>query len=186
MGALAVTTLGGCYFNLDTESSRGGGGAFSTDVDEWDRSAETGSTAETLSVAEAEMSGDLGEVRDFSGELWLTEAYGGDDYLSVELQAEDRGRWAAMNRIEIVGTFDELEEGQVYELDDHHAGANLQVDVLGCSGTERHFWDYDTYADRVELVVEPGQQEGSKRVSYTAHFDHRGATQQVAGQFEVY
>ena len=196
MGMVAGTaalSMGGCYFDFDSfdgydepppPSARAGFDGY-------------GGVEQALEVRNGAIAGSMGDVEGFSGGVFLEEGWGYEGYSSVQLQAQDRSAgWATMAQLEVDGGLSGLEEGRVYQFEGYAnydesgiiGGARAHVRVLGCSGPAAGTWEFDTYADDVQVRLTPGSEAGFQRVDYRAHFSGSSSgatTQEVWGSFEV-
>lgn len=146
---------------------------------------------DAVDVRGSVIAGDVGDVTNFRGAVWLEQGYSGPGFASVEIQARNEGRaGAVMNMVSFEGGLDhpDLVPGAVlrFSRDDFRYGeASLHVSVLGCSGSQPNDWEYDDTADQVEVrVVDPGI-EGYIQIDYVATFSHRGRYQTIEGSFQA-
>lgn len=133
----------------------------------WDTDDDISYGTNELNVTEADMSGDLGTVTDFSGQADIEESYAYPGYTYIEAHAVGRGWWT-MTGINLDVDLQDLEVGGIYE-----------ANVLGCSGPRRNDFDYDGYADRATVEVYEGDAPGSIELVYHAEWDDAGPTTQT-------
>lgn len=155
---LGLGLLPGCYFDFDTWGGDPGE----------PMGAGPGYAESNLSVADAEMSGDLGNVR-FEGRAEVRSAHEHGGFARIELH-NTRRAWS-MNAISIEG-FDRLQSGEHYvsgsRAPDEARTTRPYVEVLGCSGPTDGNFDYDVYAEQVDVWVE--DVDGQRRIDYVATF----------------
>jgi hypothetical protein len=156
-------------------------------------------TDDPLVVSDATLAGDMGQVRGFSDDEPLHNAYGYQGYSTVEIHARGTvGTEAAMGILEVSGGLDhpDLQPGAHFEFSmyDYTSYGSLDrplaMDLVGCSGPTEGDWVFDSLADSLEVDVSEGSTEGNLAIDFTATFtayDETGATQvqTVVGGFET-
>ncbi len=130
-----------------------------------------------LSVTEPEVSGQLGDVSASASASYVSNAYGDTAYANVDVRTRSRSG-VLMNMISLEG-LDSIEIGRTYVFNDSYnvEGTNVFASVVGCSGPDDGVWTTDTTADRVEVQVEAGPQDGTVEVHFNADFDNGDSSQ---------
>lgn len=149
------------------------------------------STESVAQVGQAEMfQGTLGQIEGFASEAAELRISGSGSYATVRIDAVNTtARWWAMNNLTISGGLDHAALRPGAHLTFSRTGTatgatGLRVTALGCSGPSRGNYTYDHTAERVDVDVLPGTEEGRNRMVFTAHYAHEGAMQTVQGSFE--
>lgn len=135
------------------------------------------------------LSGDLGAVRGFEGNIWQESGYEYGDVASIQVDSRNRDEgWAVMAALTVEGGLDhpDLVPGAVFTFrgDDYGYGYDaerLYVSLLGCSGPADAYWEFDQTADEVTLQVQEGSTPDHRRIAYTGTWSD-GST--VSGTLE--
>lgn len=143
-----------------------------------------------LEVRNESLSGTLGEVRGFEGNIWMESGYdyGGVASLQVDAKSTEED-WAVMAALTIEGGLDhpDLVPGAVltFRYDDYSCdysgeeSRQLHVSLLGCSGPADAYWEYDVTADEVTIEVQDGSTPESRRIAYTGTWSDGSTVQGV-------
>ncbi len=176
---LAIATLSTGCFGFDWDS-------LFEDSYEYD----DGDYAGNLQTQRASLSGAIADVS-VSHAATSVDSWG-DEYGSDVTVTVDTGAGAAMTVVEIDGDphLPEVRPGDRVTVYDSRGGIgaahDVDVRVLGCSGPEVGYWDYDGYADHVVVHVERYYDNPRIiRYDYTATFSDYGETSRIDGSFEV-
>lgn len=171
--ALGISSLGlsGCFL----DGRRGLFGreepAPETDDGTWDDPAPT--TYGTLDVTWTQLDGQLG-----GHALALADVTGtatGDWGTTLEVETTQGGTWALF-RLSLDEDLyaDGLADGTVMS-----TTTGEYVDLMGCTGPSPGNFDYDGYAERVDVAVFEGAVAGTREVEITATFVEGGVERQV-------
>ena len=144
-----------------------------------------------LEVRNESLTGTLGEVRGFEGNIWMESGYdyGGVASLQVDAKSTEED-WAVMAALTIEGGLDhpDLVPGAVltFRYDDYSyysdygaESPQLHVSLLGCSGPADSYWEYDVTADEVTIEVQEGSTPESRRIAYTGTWSDGSTVQGV-------
>ncbi|MEM6957406.1 MAG: hypothetical protein AAF411_20815 [Myxococcota bacterium] len=161
---LLLSLFSGCYFELPGSGADGDDAPISGYAG-YERAIE-------LDVSNASLSGSLGDVRGTSEFARIDSPWNTDREIYVDLRA-DVPDGVIMNGLTIEGGLDLLQPGVSFtsSYDDYYSDTNgLYASVIGCSGPEDNWWQYDRMAERVTVEVEPGPTPDSVEVNYEAEF----------------
>jgi len=142
-----------------------------------------------LEVRNESLTGTLGEVRGFEGNIWMESGYdyGGVASLQVDAKSTEED-WAVMAALTIEGGLDhpDLVPGAVltfryddYSYDYSGESRHLHASLLGCSGPADGYWEYDVTADEVTIEVQEGSTPESRRIAYTGTWSDGSTVQGV-------
>jgi|GEM_PF-1748101 len=95
-------------------------------------------------------------------------------FTEINTVAPDADGGAAMTILLFNGPLSELEVGvaQRFSWDGNGTNDGMWVDAIGCSGPQEGRWTYfDVPAEEVDVVVDEGEEPGTRVLAYAAHFD---------------
>ena len=154
--ALSAVLLGGC-----------------ADEDAFDMWSLTGAEGESdlfgegsLQTRGAALVGSIGPVSGLNHSATGVSAWSSGYWSSIEVVV-DKGNEAAMALLDITGDLRELADGQTHVYRGGVWGEGQHISVLGCSGPEVGYWDYDEPASEVEVSVVVADHNPNV---YTIHF----------------
>jgi hypothetical protein len=140
-----------------------------------------------LAVRSASLEGEIDEVG-VRGPATAVEAWGDTDRIEVSTTV-DGIDGAAMTVVEVSSGLPELRPGEQVTLYDSRSGygGDVYVSVLGCSGPDPGYWQYDSYADATAVLVERRRENPRVyRYTYFAEFsDYTGGVTIMNGAFEI-
>jgi len=131
-------------------------------------------------ISEAWLGGEMRDLGTFEGEVYEAEYVGGYGSSTITLHAGQNGGdefgWAMIGLTTYAeGGFegDAFAPGSTVTLEDG------QVDAQGCTGPEHGDWDFDGYAEVVEITVEEGPTPSSRLFHFRAVYtqDDGGTTE---------
>lgn len=139
------------------------------------------------------LSGDLGAVRGFEGNIWQESGYEYGDVASIQVDSRNRDEgWAVMAALTVEGGLDhaDLVPGAVFtfrsdDFDYGYGGERLYVSLLGCSGPADGYWEFDQTADEVTIEVQEGSTPEHRRIAYTGTWSD-GSTVSGAVEYRAY
>ena len=180
---LAVLALSGCYIDFG-DGSDGSGPAEWRDDGRWVEAPpppDPGYAYDpiTYEVTGDTLAGSMGNVEGFEGGIFRTAGSGWEGYSSVQIDAANATEaWWVMGRMDIQGGLEHeaLVPGAHFEFDSSSGaygdGTEVFISMLGCSGPAEGMWEYDQYAEEVEIDVEEGSEPSSLTIRFRATFQH--------------
>ena len=168
--ALALLGASGCVFD------------WSYDDDGWGDDGYSSSTR-YVNAEQASLTADLGEVS-VEGDARIHDAYDYGYGASIEIRNQGRDG-VGMNRLDLDGmSLEDVEPGYYVSEAYEYESDQPNFSVLGCSGPEDDYWEYDQTADLVEVqVTDLGG--GQRRLDWTATFDDFGEISTSRGSIVV-
>jgi len=142
-----------------------------------------------LEIDPGYIAGDMGAYSGFDDPTYEATGYSyGTDSTTVELHSGE-DYWI-MARLNITGSLDAFEVGEVYEFDsggyawdDSTGEAVTYVSVTGCSGPTHGNYTYDAGSQNVVVVVDQGVNDNDRILTFQAEYVYEGETQVVDGSF---
>jgi hypothetical protein len=184
---LGAGALGGCrWFYVDER-------------EEWRSDGDVGYVASgNLLVENGFQAGTMGDVSNYAGTAFRQDGFSHPGFSEVRLDSSGRGWWVMSGLRIRNATLDDLVPNVTYRsatssvseggidgaaVPEDDVEDDVEIDVVGCSGPQVDQWNFDNYAEQVEVEVEDVG-GGVRRVFWRAWFRHEGELQETEGQFD--
>jgi hypothetical protein len=173
----AALALSGCYIDLGDGSERTPEDWADTPVFEESAYEDpyTYGDLTTFEIDRTTLRGDMGAVNGFDGGIYEVRGEGYEGYTTVTVHSQSRGAWAVMGQLNVQGGLENLVPGARLTFDNAAYGyggdgTEMFISMLGCSGPEPSVWEFDQYAERVDVQVGEAVDPGRLEVRFQARF----------------